>query len=140
MDYQLHELLRRHGLSRTAARTAVYRTLKLEPAITIQALYAKTSGRLDRASLYRTLNLFRKLGVVQDVVMAGKRKLELTDSFSPHHHHIACTSCGSAITINDETFERQIENLAEAHGFTHTAHSFEITGVCKGCSIKAKAL
>jgi len=133
MNYELLALLQKSGLRNTTARQTVFSVLKKTGAVSTGSLITKTSPTLDRASVYRTLNLFRELGVVQDVVIAGRRKIELTDMFSPHHHHIACETCGKTIAIHDEAFEHQIERLARSHGFRHTAHSFEVTGHCANC-------
>jgi Fe2+ or Zn2+ uptake regulation protein len=134
MDYQLLELLRQRDLRYTTARQVVFKLFKTEAAMTIQEIIVKTAGSLDKASLYRTLNLYRDMGIIQDVVIGGKRKIELTDSYSAHHHHIACSVCGRTVSIRDDAFEKQIESLALSHGFSHQKHSFEITGMCSSCS------
>lgn len=139
MDHQLRELLRKQTLRTTTARQTVFSVLKGGPALTTAELRNRTAGRLDTASLYRTLKLFRSLGVVQDVVVAGRRKIELTDAFSPHHHHISCTRCNTMTAIHDDAFERQITRLATTYGFTHESHSFEITGLCPACVRKVTA-
>jgi Fur family ferric uptake transcriptional regulator len=133
MDYELMTALRAGGNRVTAGRRAVFELLRHNPALTIRELRQRTANQLDTASLYRTLALFRELGMIQDVVIAGQRKVELTDAFSPHHHHIACSRCGTTVTIHDEAFEAQTEALAARHGFTHQSHSFEITGLCSRC-------
>jgi len=133
MNYELMTALRASGHRTTTARQTVFAALKRNPALTVRELRTRTAGQLDTASLYRTLALFRELGMVQDVVIAGRRKVELTDAFSPHHHHIACSRCGATVTIHDEGFEDQTRALAVRHGFTHQSHSFEITGLCPSC-------
>lgn len=133
MNYQLLELLRQAGYRNTKPRQQVFKALKAGPALSIHELHQKVGGRLDPASMYRALGLFRRLGIVQDVVIAGRRKVELTDRFSNHHHHLACTTCGATIAIFDQLFENHIERLAAANGFTHQSHSFEITGLCPTC-------
>jgi Fur family ferric uptake transcriptional regulator len=133
MDYQLRDLLQQHGQRNTPGRQAIFALLKAESPLAIAELRDKQSGDFDTASLYRTLNLFRKLGVIQDVVIAGQRKVELTDQFTPHHHHLACSRCGKTVTLHEELLEKYLTNLAIKHGFRHENHSFEITGVCRDC-------
>lgn len=133
MDYQLLDILRQQGLRSTKARHSVFKALKAGPAVSIQELYQKVGGGLNRASMYRALRLFRELGIVQEVVIAGRRKVELTDRFNDHHHHIACAICGQTVAIHDTGFENHIEELAKANGFIHRSHSFEITGICAAC-------
>jgi len=135
MDYQLRDLLQNHGLRNTTARQAVFKVFKSGPAITTKELSDQTADKLDTASLYRTLTLFRDLGIIQDVVVGGSRKIELTDAFAPHHHHISCSKCGAATAIHNDGFEKQIENLATSYGYIHSSHSFEITGICPTCQL-----
>ena len=134
MDHQLSDFLKRHGSRVTAPRRILFRALRAGAAQTTAELRAKTAGRLDTASLYRALALFRELGIIHDVVIAGKRKVELTDVFSPHHHHLACSQCGKTYAIHDDAFERHIELLAASRGFSHESHSFEISGRCPACA------
>lgn len=133
MDYQLRDLLQQNSQRNTAARQAVFALLKNRSPISIADLRAKKCDDFDTASLYRTLTLFRKLGVIQDVVIGGKRKVELTDHFTPHHHHLACSRCGKTISLHDDALEEYLANLANKNGFRHDAHSFEITGMCAEC-------
>lgn len=95
-------------------------------------------GKLDRASLYRTIGLFEKLGVVQRIYIGWKYKVELSDIFTHHHHHISCTHCGRIVAITEEDdIEQLISNLAAKHGFTAQQHQLEIRGLCKTCSTQA---
>lgn len=96
------------------------------------ALAAK--GLLDRASLYRTVSLYERLGIVQRIYIGWKYKIELSDIFSHHHHHISCLRCGKIVAITDEDhIERLIMQLAKQHGFEAQSHQLEIRGYCQRC-------
>ncbi len=88
---------------------------------------------VDRASIYRAVDLFERLGIVQRLNTGWKYKLELTDKFAEHHHHLTCVHCGQTIALNEHMLEQTIDNLARAHGFTPTAHQIEIQGYCRNC-------
>lgn len=88
----------------------------------------------DRASVYRAVDLFERLGVVQRLNTGWKYKLELTDKFAAHHHHLTCLQCGHTTPMNQTELEQVLEKLAASHGFTPTAHQIEIQGYCSNCS------
>jgi len=133
MDYQLQELLQKSGQRNTSARQLVFAALKQESALGTDQLRAVLADKTDTSSLYRTLNLFREMGIVQDVVIGGRRMVELTDRFLPHHHHLFCSKCDKTIVLHDESLEKYLTNLASKHKFLHQAHSFEVTGLCQDC-------
>jgi Fur family ferric uptake transcriptional regulator len=89
---------------------------------------------IDRASVYRTIGLFEGLGLVQRLNTGWKYKIELSDTFTEHHHHLTCTNCGKTVAMNEQELERFIEQLAREHGFKPSGHQIEIQGVCGGCS------
>jgi len=95
-------------------------------------LAARAKG-IDRASVYRTIDLFEKLGIVQRLNTGWKYKLELTDKFAEHHHHLTCTRCGQTIAMNEAELEAVIERLSAAHDFLPTSHQMEIQGLCRQC-------
>lgn len=101
----------------------------------MQELAARSRGKLDRASLYRTVALFERLGVVRRVYIGWKYKVELSDVFTHHHHHLSCRACGKIIAITEETeVEAFIGAISRRHGFRAAAHQLEITGICPGCA------
>ena len=91
------------------------------------------AGQVDRASVYRAVDLFERLGIVQRLNTGWKYKLELSDKFAEHHHHLTCLRCGRTIAMNEGELEQLIGRLAEKHGFLPTAHQIEIQGLCAEC-------
>ena len=127
------DLLKKHGYSLTRARVAVFSTLLGQEPMTMHQVVTQARG-VDRASVYRAIDLFEKLGIVQRLNTGWKYKLELTDSFVEHHHHLTCTQCGRTIPLNEQRLELFIEQLAFEHGFKPSGHQIEIQGVCGNCS------
>ncbi len=91
------------------------------------------AGRVDRASVYRAVELFERLGIVQRINTGWKYKLELSDKFAEHHHHLSCVNCGKTIDMNEVELEAAIDKLTAAHYFKPTAHQIEIQGLCAAC-------
>lgn len=91
------------------------------------------AGNIDRASVYRAVDLFERLGVVQRLHTGWKYKVELSDKFAEHHHHLTCIRCGATAAMNEKGLEAVIEQLTAAHHFKPTAHQIEIQGLCTRC-------
>jgi Fur family ferric uptake transcriptional regulator len=134
----LQKILKDGGYSTTAARMFVCELLWNQEPIAMRDLTLRSEGRVDRASLYRTVDLFERLGIVQRIYIGWKYKIELSDIFTHHHHHISCLGCGKVVAITEEKeIEQLINDLSARHGFTAQNHQLEIRGLCQVCSKKA---
>lgn len=135
--HRLRALLHRHGHSLTAARSTVLTALAGQEPLTMRELIGRCRS-VDRASTYRTVALFEQLGVVQRVRLGWKYKIELSDAFQHHHHHLSCTACGAVRTITESAaLERHLHRLARAYGFAPADHQLEIRGRCASCQAAA---
>ncbi len=124
--------LQEQGYSVTSPRTQLFRYMQANDPASLSAIVADNKG-MDRASIYRTLTLFRKLGVIQDVIMGGRKMVELVDTFDSHHHHISCVRCGRSVSVEDPELEERLEALARLHDIEPRSHQIEISGVCREC-------
>lgn len=128
------QILKSAGYSLTAARTAVFEALLGHEPLSMHELIVR-AGKVDRASVYRTVDLFERLGIVVRLNIGWKYKLELTDKFAEHHHHLTCIRCGKTISMNENELERLIAELATAHHFRAIAHQIELQGLCQECQL-----
>jgi len=126
------QLLKAHCQSITTARQRVFEALVGQEPLSMHELVGRVN-QVDRASVYRAITLFERLGIVQRLNTGWKYKIELTDRFNEHHHHLTCASCGKTITMNESELETLVSKLARQHGFTPTAHQIEIQGQCQNC-------
>jgi Fur family ferric uptake transcriptional regulator len=130
----LHDILKRSGYSTTKARRLIFQLLHDQEPQSMHAIYLRTNGEVDRASLYRIIRIFEQAGIVQRVYVGWKYKIELTDIFSHHHHHISCLGCHKLIAIQeDEQIEKLIQELATKHQVIATSHQLEVQGYCSDC-------
>ncbi|HEX8762712.1 MAG TPA: Fur family transcriptional regulator [Candidatus Saccharimonadales bacterium] len=125
-------ILKEAGYSHTAARTAVFEALLDQEPLSMAQLVEKAAG-VDRASVYRAVDLFEQLGIAQRLHAGWKYKIELTDRFAAHHHHLTCLDCGRTTPINGQQLESFIVSIAHENGFTPTTHQIEIQGRCANC-------
>ncbi len=129
-----YQTLKKNSYSITNARTLVFEALEHEEPLSMAELQTKLAGMIDRASLYRTITLFEKLGIAQRLQQGWKYKIELADNFNFHHHHISCKNCGLTLPVREDlTLEASIRTLAVEYGFTEVTHQLEIQGLCPRC-------
>lgn len=119
----------------TQAREATFRLLVSPEPQSMHEILHRANGIVDRVSIYRNVDLFEKLGIVHRVYVGWKYKLELSDEFVAHHHHLSCLGCGKVIDIQDEQHINDfIQAVATHFGFQPRRHQFEIDGYCRDCS------
>src|SRR5258706_9697189 len=90
--------LKKHGYSCTDPRKTLFNVLQNHNSLTIVEL-TSLLNQFDRATVYRTVKLFEKLRVIDRVSVGWKHKLELSNLFQHHHHHLVCTNCGRVLML-----------------------------------------
>lgn len=130
------QILRDNGISITAARLALFDTLLNHQQPLKNGEVAALTPSVNRASVYRTLELFDHLGITTTLVRGWTPFVELAEPFKPHHHHLLCDQCGIAIEVTSDKIESIIHEITKSQSFTPTSHHFEINGVCQGCREK----
>lgn len=135
MSYaKLESILRQNGFSFTKPRKFVFDLLQHQEPQAVRELVKRAAGRIDRASLYRTLALFEKLGIAHRVYFGWKYRYELGEQFREHHHHLYCQQCGDVVSVEDTLeLDSLLNSIAEAHQFKPITHQFEISGLCHRC-------
>lgn len=89
---------------------------------------------VDRASVYRTAELFEKLGIVMRIPNGWKYRLELGEAFLEHHHHATCRKCGASIAMPENpALEASLRELAARRDFALESHQIELVGLCAAC-------
>ncbi len=131
----LQKVLKNNKYSLTEPRRVVCSLLWNAEPLSMHELSERSKGLIDRASLYRTVELFEKLGLVQRIYIGWKYKIELSDVLTHHHHHISCLDCGKIVAITEEEeIEAMIDSIAQRHGFVAANHQLEVRGYCAACS------
>lgn len=130
----LEDIFSKHQLRLTKPRQAIFATMQAAETPLAIGDIIKRCQNVDRVSIYRTLDLFVKLGLVAAVPVGWKHCYELTNLFQAHHHHLYCTNCGRLIDIHSKKLEELIAGIAGEYDFTAHEHKFEVSGTCKDCS------
>ncbi len=134
-DFALfQQVLRDKGFRITKARDTTFKLLISPEPQTLGQIQAKAGSTVDRVSVYRNIELFEKLGIVHRIYVGWKYKLELSDQFIAHHHHLSCLGCGKVVDIEDEMhIDVFVKKVSEKFGFMPRRHQFEIDGYCTMC-------
>jgi len=133
MEEEIKNLLKQQGFSATKTRLAVLRSLLSHQPASLNQLI-DSLPHVDRATVYRTIDLFVDLGIAKKVYTGFKYRIELGDSFQEHHHHLSCLRCGTIIDVHTPEIEYAIEQTASNNGFRPIRHDLEISGYCANCS------
>ncbi len=126
--------IKKNGYFKTKERLELFEILtKQKTPCTIQRL-VHLADNMDEATVYRNLELFEEIGVTHRIYTGWKYKVELSDMFRSHHHHMTCDSCGAVISFEESVgFERELRKLEQKYGFNASSHSLELRGSCSSC-------
>ncbi len=126
-------LLGQNLLFITKPRLRLFAILQRRPALTMQELI-KLVETHDQATVYRNIDLFEKLGIINRLRLGWQTKIELSDIFVHHHHHFTCVNCGKIYDLPDnQIIEKEIAVLAKSKFFKPMDHQLEIRGLCQNC-------
>ncbi len=110
--------------------------LKLESHVSAEDLYSglkNTEHNPGLATVYRTLNLLKEAGLVDQKQFAdGKSVFEVLDPHS-HHDHLICVGCHKVQEFSNEDIEVLQKQVAVRYKFRLTHHSLDLFGYCEEC-------
>jgi len=103
-------------------------------------LYQRARARdesIGSATVYRSLNLFKQLGLVDEMKL-GKLRCYYEIKQSPQHQHLVCQGCGKVIEFQNPHFQKLIKAVQREHGFKITRAELYLEGYCPNCEEKEK--
>lgn len=90
--------------------------------------------QIGRATVYRTLKLFKEADIATQIELSdGRKKFEHAHN-KPHHDHMICEKCGESIEFVNEHIEKLQQEAAKKHNFEMRRHYLQIFGLCKKCA------
>jgi len=121
----------------TGPRRAILEVLgkHRHPMTNKEILAALAKQECDLATVYRSIHLLQKMGLVQRYDFGdGTARFELVmDKAHRHHHHLVCTSCSKVVEITDCFPEELEQTIAARNGFKSISHRLEFFGLCPDC-------
>ncbi|MCL0094608.1 transcriptional repressor, partial [Dehalococcoidales bacterium] len=88
--------------------------------------------RLNLSTVYRTLRLFKKLGLVEELHFdEAHHHYEVKPA--AEHHHLVCLGCGKVIEFHQPTSRYIKRNVPEAKEFEVIEMEIRVSGYCAKC-------
>ena len=87
---------------------------------------------ISPATVYRTLNLFKELGLIEEMRL-GKIRCYYEIKQSPEHQHLVCRGCGKVMEFQNPYFQKLIKAVWREQDFKVTKAELYLEGYCKGC-------
>jgi Fur family ferric uptake transcriptional regulator len=144
--YELLNAVEAQGIRLTAQRRALIETIQdatshLDAASLLE-LARKRDPNIDRATVYRTIELLKRLGMVDelDLMHLNGEKHYYEVKTQKDHLHLACFECGAIEEFASPTFERLKREIAEKNDFEIQVMRLEVGGLCKRCTARKKVL
>lgn len=130
----LDAYLARNQLKQTKQRKVIVdHFLRLNRHIEAEDLYAsvrKKGHNIGLATVYRTLNLLKDAGLVEQSSFSdGRAVFELSKPGS-HHDHLVCVECGRIVEFENKEIEDLQLQVAKKYGFKLSSHKLELYGHC----------
>jgi len=124
------------GHKLTAPRRATIEALAHAPdhltAPQLVTFVAQRAPAVGRASVYRTLALMSRLGLVQASSLGGATTTYLL-TLGGHHHHVICVNCRKTVAFDECVIKELERSLGEKLGFQIEGHLVELYGYCPAC-------
>lgn len=125
------------GLRMTPERQVVLDgALNAQGHFTADTLYVhlkRQHPRVSRATVYRTLELLVRSGLVERVDLGGQQAYYEYVFGREHHDHLICLGCGTIIEFTSPAIEDLQRTVCREHQFEIRHHSHKIFGRCQKC-------
>lgn len=127
--------LKKTGYKLTTPRKEILKVLSVSNPLGANEV-AKTLKEkgfdVDLVTVYRTLELFQSLGVINKIQLEDNTARYELISADNHHHHLVCVKCGRMEEVEaDESSLLRQNNKASS--FQILRHSLEFFGLCYRC-------
>jgi len=129
------------ALSGTGLRTTNQRALILEIIrrgkghLDADEVYRRARDKQPRLSLstvYRTLRMFKKLGLVEELHF-DEAHHHYEARPSAEHYHLVCRGCGKIVEFECPLSQKMREDVAREKDFEITDIEVRMTGYCSKC-------
>ncbi len=132
---KLEAYLSARGLKQTGTRREVVEFfLTARPHLSAEELHVlmkKAGSRASIATVYRTLNLLKDAGLVEQCSFTdGRSVFEIIDP-NDHHDHLVCLDCHTVTEFCHPVIEQQQLEIAQQHGFKLSSHHHVLYGHCQ---------
>jgi len=106
--------------------------------ISAEEIYDQVSAsypNVNISTVYRTLELLKKLGLVYEINL-GEGRIRYHAEGSGHHHHLVCQGCGAIIDIDESALSSLKDVIMRDYKFQAELRHVGIFGYCENCRRK----
>ena len=137
--------LRDQGLPITQQRETiaeiVFSSSEHQSVEDIEAKLRTQRERIGKATIYRTLEMLVKSGLVAEHDFGeGFKRYEHLFGQAPVREHLVCTECGKVKAIETPELQRVHQEVAQKQGFMPARYRLAIYGICADCQSKGRTL
>ncbi len=122
---------------RLAILAAIFQRESHFDAETLHAGLRKDGGDISRATVYRSLDLLVKAGLVRKNSLGSSHANYEAARGNEHHDHLICLGCNAVLEFFRPDLEALQERICDHHGYKLVHHSLQIFGLCPACKDKA---
>jgi Fur family ferric uptake transcriptional regulator len=93
------------------------------------------------ATVYRTLKLFEKIGIIYRLNFNdGCSRFEMShfDDESHRHHHLICVECGKIMEVKIDLLQDLEDHIEKNYEFDIHNHTLKFFGTCVDCQKRRK--
>ena len=133
--------LAEHKLKVTKTRLLIYNEIISTHAVhsnayEIHRKLKKKGNEVSLATIYRTLNLLVKSGLVSEVDLGEGHSHYEPEIIKAAHGHLVCLSCGKVKEFSDEKIQLILSKIGQKNRFKTDKFSIQVFGYCRSCQKK----
>ncbi|MEL6491230.1 MAG: Fur family transcriptional regulator [Cyanobacteria bacterium J06621_3] len=132
--------LQERGWRMTPQRETILKTFQQLPegehlsADALCDLLKNNGSPVGIATVYRTLKLMSRLGILRELELAeGQKRYEINQPSPHHHHHMLCVGCNKTIEFRDDSVLKIGAQMATQSGYQLLDCQLFVHAVCPAC-------
>jgi len=138
---EFKDYLRSQDLKFTRTRRLIFEEIFSEKTVHPNAyeIHRRLKGKGENVSLatiYRTLNLLVKSGLVSEIDFGEDHSHYEPEVSKAAHGHLVCLSCGAVKEFSDEKVQSILKRIGKESRFKTDKFSIQVFGYCERCQKK----
>lgn len=134
----MEDILKKKKIKVTDTRKEILRILsESDSAISYNSIQDRTEQKLDKVTVYRTLETFEKKGIIHSIPSEEGQRLYsfCMDDCEDHHHHedehvhFKCDNCGNTTCLYDVS----IPKITLPKNHKYSSSKLIVQGICPNC-------
>lgn len=130
--------LKAHHLKLTRARKLVFEEILSSASVhpnasELRQRLSKKGQRVSLATIYRTLNLLVRSGLVSSIDLGENHSHFEPEKTGTSHGHLICLRCGRVCEFSQDEIGKFIGRVGQDKGYHLDKFSIQVFGFCEKC-------